>query len=187
QGSSASEPSGKVTFLTTLMLSSSRRAWSSVRTGFLPRFTTCFGPRTACAGLMARTWPTISQSNSMRIAGREARHLVPKGPAWARSCFPQSQCRPAGSDRDELAVRACLVDVDLASKGSPNAELASVRVGTDDPTGQTRPFTLAWRVAEVKFLTWTDDNLLRLVLYEELREDKPPAGVRRPVPHSEPI
>ena len=37
---------------------------------------------------------------------------------------------------DELAVRACLVDVDLASKGSPNAELARVRVGTDDPNGQ---------------------------------------------------
>jgi len=77
--------------------------------------------------------------------------------------------------------------VDLASKGSPNAELARVRVGTDDPTGQTRHFTLAWRVAEVKFLTWTDDNLLRQVVYEGLREDKPAAGVRRPVPHSEPI
>ena len=42
-------------------------------------------------------------------------------------------------------------------------------------------------VAEVKFLTWTDDNLLRQVGYEGLREDKPAAGVRRPVPHSEPI
>ena len=28
-------------------------------------------------------------------------------------------------------------------------------------------------VAEVKFLTWTDDNLLRQVVYEGLREDKP--------------
>jgi ATP-dependent DNA ligase len=38
-------------------------------------------------------------------------------------------------------------------------------------------------VAEVKFLTWTDDNLLRHVVYEGLREDKPAAEVRRLVPH----
>ena len=37
-------------------------------------------------------------------------------------------------------------------------------------------------VAEVKYLTWTDDNLLRQVVYEGLREDKPAAEVRRPVP-----
>ena len=36
-------------------------------------------------------------------------------------------------------------------------------------------------VAEVKYLTWTDDNLLRQVVYEGLREDKP-AEVRLPVP-----
>jgi len=36
-------------------------------------------------------------------------------------------------------------------------------------------------VAEVKFLTWTDDNLLREVVYEGLREDKPAAEVCRPV------
>ena len=38
-------------------------------------------------------------------------------------------------------------------------------------------------VAEVKFLTWTEDNLLRQVVYEGLREDKPAAEVRRAVPH----
>ena len=38
-------------------------------------------------------------------------------------------------------------------------------------------------VAEVKFLTWTEDNLLRQVVYEGLREDKPATEVRRPVPH----
>jgi ATP-dependent DNA ligase len=37
-------------------------------------------------------------------------------------------------------------------------------------------------VAEVKFLTWTDDNLLRQVVYEGLREDKPARDVRREVP-----
>ena len=42
-------------------------------------------------------------------------------------------------------------------------------------------------VAEVKYLTWTEDNLLRQVVYEGLREDKPAAEVRRPVPHPNPV
>jgi DNA ligase D-like protein (predicted ligase) len=41
-------------------------------------------------------------------------------------------------------------------------------------------------VAEVKYLTWTDDNLLRQVVYEGLREDKPATEVRRPVPRPQP-
>jgi ATP-dependent DNA ligase len=36
-------------------------------------------------------------------------------------------------------------------------------------------------VAEVKFLTWTEDNLLRQVVYEGLREDKSAAAVGRRV------
>src|SRR5712671_4020487 len=39
-------------------------------------------------------------------------------------------------------------------------------------------------VTEVKFFTWTDDNLLRQLVYEGLREDKP--GRRRPPPHPKP-
>ena len=38
-------------------------------------------------------------------------------------------------------------------------------------------------VVEVKYLAWTGDNLLRQVVYEGLREDKPPADVRRELPH----
>jgi len=41
-------------------------------------------------------------------------------------------------------------------------------------------------VAEVKFLAWTDDNLLRQVVYEGLREDKPAADVRRAAPYPKP-
>ena len=41
-------------------------------------------------------------------------------------------------------------------------------------------------VAEVKYLTWTADNLLRQVVYEGLREDKPAAEVRREVPYASP-
>jgi bifunctional non-homologous end joining protein LigD len=40
-------------------------------------------------------------------------------------------------------------------------------------------------VADVKFLTWTDDNLLRQVAYKRLREDKPAAEVRRLPPFVE--
>ena len=41
-------------------------------------------------------------------------------------------------------------------------------------------------VAAVKYLTWTDDNLLRQVVYEGLREDKLAVQVRRVVPHPKP-
>jgi bifunctional non-homologous end joining protein LigD len=41
--------------------------------------------------------------------------------------------------------------------------------------------------AEVKYLTWTEDNLLRQVVYEGLREDKPAGEVRRAVPHPIPV
>src|SRR6516164_9252631 len=37
-------------------------------------------------------------------------------------------------------------------------------------------------VAEVKFLSWTEDNLLRQVVYVGLREDKPARDVRRSRP-----
>jgi len=41
-------------------------------------------------------------------------------------------------------------------------------------------------VAEVKYLAWTEDNLLRQVVYEGLREDEPAAEVRRAVPYPKP-
>jgi ATP-dependent DNA ligase len=37
-------------------------------------------------------------------------------------------------------------------------------------------------VAEVKFLTWTQDNLLRQVVYQGLRGDKPATEVQRTAP-----
>ena len=41
-------------------------------------------------------------------------------------------------------------------------------------------------VAEVRFLARTQDNLLRQVVYEGLREDKPAREVRREMPHAKP-
>jgi bifunctional non-homologous end joining protein LigD len=42
-------------------------------------------------------------------------------------------------------------------------------------------------VVEVKYLSWTGDNLLRQVVYEGLREDKPASDVRRSVSHPKPV
>ena len=41
-------------------------------------------------------------------------------------------------------------------------------------------------VAEVKYLTWTADKVLREVVYEGLRQDKPAAEVRREVQYRSP-
>jgi len=41
-------------------------------------------------------------------------------------------------------------------------------------------------VVEVKFLSWTEDNLLRQVVYVGLREDKPARDVRREAPRRKP-
>jgi ATP-dependent DNA ligase len=54
------------------------------------------------------------------------------------------------------------------------------------PDAQLGPLGAARACSEVKFLTWTDDNLLRQLVYEGLREDKPATEVRRPVPHPKP-
>jgi DNA ligase D-like protein (predicted ligase) len=42
-------------------------------------------------------------------------------------------------------------------------------------------------VVEVKYLSWTDDKLLRQVIYQGLREDKPPSEVRRSAPRAKPV
>jgi bifunctional non-homologous end joining protein LigD len=38
-------------------------------------------------------------------------------------------------------------------------------------------------VIEVTYLTWTDDTLLRPVVFNGVREDKPAWDVVRPIPH----
>src|SRR5215472_3438853 len=75
--------------------------------------------------------------------------------------------------------------------------LATSNMPLDMPAAARQPVWLAadldrvhWvrpeLVAEVKYLSWTEDNLLRQVVYEGLREDKPAAEVRRAVPYPKP-
>ena len=65
-------------------------------TGVLPVFTTCFGPRTAAAGLVGTTWPVISQSNSIRTA---ASCCFTPGAEWVslQLSIPRRPRRTAGS------------------------------------------------------------------------------------------
>ena len=56
------------------MVSMSRRAWSAVSTGVLPRLTTYFGPRTACAGLVAMTRPTTQPVEAYPDRGQVLLH-----------------------------------------------------------------------------------------------------------------
>ena len=64
--------------------------------------------------------------------------------------------------------------------------LATDRMPLDVPTRSARFGSVLSRthwvrpelVAEVKFLAWTEDNLLRQVVYEGLGEDKPAREVR---------
>ena len=52
------------------MPSMSARVSFAESTGVLPVLTTYLGPRTELAGLNGRTWPTTSQSKSIRSAAR---------------------------------------------------------------------------------------------------------------------
>jgi len=100
-----------------------------------------------------------------------------------------------------------LVYAGRAGGGISNAELGRLRqrlqpLATAEipldvpPPRKSRfgsPLVLSWvhwvrpeLVVEVKFLSWTDENLLRQVIYQGLREDKPPTDVRRPVPQPNP-
>ena len=65
--------------------------------------------------------------------------------------------------------------LDVALRGSHRAPAASALPLVLSRLHRVQPEL----VAEVKYLTWTDDNLLRQVVYEGLREE---AGGRRGSP-----
>ncbi|MEA3186733.1 MAG: bifunctional non-ous end joining protein LigD [Chthoniobacter sp.] len=82
---------------------------------------------------------------------------------------------------------------ELARLSARRKPLATDRMPIDVPPPRTSRFgsplvlsRVHWvrpeLVAEVTYLTWTDDGLLRQVVYQGLREDKPAADVRRERP-----
>ena len=72
-------------------------------------------------------------------------HRIPMqvGP-WGIAATPDGRhivVANGGSQRERLAGNVIsLIDVDRASAGDPDAEVARLRVGTDDPREQTHPF-----------------------------------------------
>src|SRR5882724_7663931 len=84
------------------------------------------------------------------------------------------------ADSDFEGNTISIIDVDLASMGAPNAEVARVQVGTDDPNGQTRPFTLAWTAdgREIIVANFRSDNVSIVDLRRALAHD-PHAEVAR--------
>jgi YVTN family beta-propeller protein len=79
-----------------------------------------------------------------------------------------------------------IIDVDLARVGAPNAEAARVRVGTNDPNGQTRPFTVAWTPdgRQIIVANYRSNNVsivdLRLALSHDPRAEVARIPVTRP-------
>ena len=83
-------------------------------------------------------------------------------------------------------------NAELKRRWRPQQPLAISEMPLDVPPPRTSRFgsplvlsRVHWvrpeLVVEVKYLSWTDDNLLRQVIYQGLREDRDPTEVRRPV------
>ena len=79
-----------------------------------------------------------------------------------------------------------IIDVDRARTGAPGAEGARVRVGTDDPNGQARPFTVAWTPdgRQIIVANYRTNNVsivdLRLALAHDPRAEVARIPVTRP-------
>jgi len=79
-----------------------------------------------------------------------------------------------------------IIDVDRARRGAPGAEAARVRVGTDDPNGQARPFTVAWTPdgRQIIVANYRTNNVsivdLRLALAHDPRAEVARIPVARP-------
>jgi DNA-binding beta-propeller fold protein YncE len=87
------------------------------------------------------------------------------------------------ADIDFLGNTISIIDVDLARTGAPNAEVARVQVGTDDPNGQTRPFTVAWTPdgREIIVANYASNNVSVVDLARALAHDLHAEVVRIPV------
>src|SRR5262249_10432276 len=108
-----------------------------------------------------------------------------------------ARCAAAGVPRPRWSAGLCWpgrTGIDNRELERLWRRLATTEIPLDVPLPRTTRFgsplvlsRVHWvrpeLVAEVKYLTWTDENLLRQVVYEGLREDKPATEVRRAAPH----
>jgi ATP-dependent DNA ligase len=88
-----------------------------------------------------------------------------------------------------LGARQAYLDGELCGVGPDGiTSFSIIQLASDDPHWSSAAFigcgpNSSWKS---KYLTWTGDNLLRQVVYEGLREDKPASEVRREVPNAKP-
>ena len=70
-----------------------------------------------------------------------------------------------------------------SGRGAPGAEAARVRVGTDDPNGQTRPFTVAWTPdgRQIIVANFRSNNVSIVDLHKALAHDPHAEVARIPV------
>jgi DNA-binding beta-propeller fold protein YncE len=80
-----------------------------------------------------------------------------------------------------------IIDVDLARMGAHGAELARVRVGTDDANAGARPFTLAWTPdgREIVVANYRTNNVSIVDLRRALAHDPHAEVARISVPRSD--
>jgi 5-methylthioadenosine/S-adenosylhomocysteine deaminase len=94
-----------------------------------------------------------------------------------------------GKEADIIILDATRINVAPLNQvpGAVVSLMDRTNVETVIVAGKVRKWKGQLLVAEVKYLTWAEDNLLRQVVYEGLREDKPMSEVRRPMPHPKPL
>ena len=88
--------------------------------------------------------------------------------------------RESNLEDDAEGNTISIIDVDLARQGKPGAEAARVQVGTDDPKGLGRPFSVAW-TPDGKFIVVANfrTNNVSIVDAELAIAKKPGAEVAR--------
>jgi hypothetical protein len=117
--------------------------------------TTCFGPRTAWAGLVATTWPVTSQSNSMRMAARRCLTVgfsksLPRAEEAADGMLAgggdQARHQHAGAAGDAAQRPGSVVYVACVER-SPDGDIELRRVDRDAPrpAGAIHPRPLGGR------------------------------------------
>jgi hypothetical protein len=131
--------------------------------------------RRAICGCSGSIVSSAATARPRRTSSACDNQLAITGSGWDTEQWLWSPSRLASSARPAslgIDLSSAIANLKTAGGGSP----------CDSRVHWVRPEL----VAEVKFLAWTEDNLLRQVVYEGLREDKPPKDVRLPIPHPQP-
>jgi bifunctional non-homologous end joining protein LigD len=145
--------------------------------------------------------PYSPSNRALWVKGQmpEPRGVLSRWPDRSRRCASLARCATARILRSGRAARLCRTPRGWNWPGEARPAVASGQplATSEMPLPVAPPCTnrfgsplvlgrVQWvrleLVVEDKYLTWTDENLLRQVVYEGLREDNDPTDVRRPLP-----